>query len=258
MSIALPSLQAMLEAGVHFGHQTRRWDPRMKPYILTARNGIYVIDLEKTQRCLQEALLKVSEVRAAGQSILFVGTKPTIGGAVQEEAKRANSFYVSTRWLGGMLTNYQTVRQSIKRLEEIERMERDGLMQEVAKKEAATLNEEREHLLSLFAGIRDMRTLPGLVFVADAKSEDIALREARRLRIPTVAITDTNTNPSLVDYPIPGNDDAIKSVRLIAASVADTILASVPAAPSRQAPAAPAAAAEASEAPAAPAEEVVA
>jgi small subunit ribosomal protein S2 len=226
----------MLEAGVHFGHQTRRWDPRMKPYILTARNGIYVIDLEKTQTCLQEALLKVSQVRSSGQSVLFVGTKPTIAGAVAEEARRSGSNFVTTRWLGGMLTNYQTVRQSIKRLEEIERMERDGLMQEVNKKEAATLNEEREHLLSLFEGIRDMRSLPGLVFVADAKSEDIALREARRLRIPTVAIVDTNTNPLLVDYPIPGNDDAIKSIKLIAAAVADTILASVPS--GRQSPAA--------------------
>ncbi|MEN9353267.1 MAG: hypothetical protein RL318_592 [Fibrobacterota bacterium] len=245
MSIALPSLQAMLEAGVHFGHQTRRWDPRMKPYILTARNGIYVIDLEKTQRCLQEALLKVSQVRSEGKSVLFVGTKPTISGAVAEEAKRSGSNFVTTRWLGGMLTNYQTVRQSIKRLEEIERMERDGLMQEVNKKEAATLNEEREHLLALFEGIRDMRSLPGLVFVADAKSEDIALREARRLRIPTIAIVDTNTNPLAVDYPIPGNDDAIKSVKLIAAAVSDTILASAPA--GRQAPAAAPVAAPAAE-----------
>ncbi len=245
MSISLPSLQAMLEAGVHFGHQTRRWDPRMKPYILTARNGIYVIDLEKTQQCLQEALLKVSQVRSAGQSVLFVGTKPTIAGAVKEEATRSNSFFVCTRWLGGMLTNYQTVRQSIKRLEEIERMERDGLLLEVNKKEAATLNEERTNLLSLFEGIRDMRALPGLVFVADAKSEDLALREARRLRIPTVAIVDTNTNPAMVDYPIPGNDDAIKSIKLIAAAISDTILASAPA--GRTAPAAAANAAPAAE-----------
>ncbi len=254
MSIALPSLQNMLEAGVHFGHQTRRWDPRMKPYILMARNGIYVIDLEKTQRCLQEALLKVSEVCAAGQTVLFVGTKPTIAGAVQEEAKRANSFYVTTRWLGGMLTNYQTVRLSIKRMEEIEQMERDGIMQEVSKKEASTLHEEHDRLISLFDGIRNMRTLPGLIFVADAKSEDIALREAARLRIPTVAITDTNTNPMLVDYPIPGNDDAIKSVKLITASIADAVLDSTPAVANRTSAAAPAA----TEAPAAASEEVVA
>lgn len=220
----IPSLQEMLEAGVHFGHQTRRWNPRMKPYILTARSGIYVIDLEKTLECLQRAVSKVLQVRATGASVLFVGTKATIQGAVREEATRSGQPFVTTRWLGGMLTNYQTIRKSIKRLEDIERMENEGVLADLTKKEASDLLIERDHLVDVFGGIRNMRTLPGLVFVADAKTEQIALAEARRLNIPTIAIVDTNTDPNLVDFPIPANDDAIKAVKLIASTVANAVI----------------------------------
>jgi len=220
----IPSLQEMLEAGVHFGHQTRRWNPRMKPYILTARSGIYVIDLEKTLECMQRAVSKVLQVRATGASVLFVGTKPTIAGAVREEAARSGQPWVTTRWLGGMLTNYQTIRKSIKHLEDIERMEGEGILADLAKKEANDLLIEKDRLVDVFGGIRNMRTLPGLVFVADAKTEQIALAEARRLNIPTVAIVDTNTDPNLVDFPIPANDDAIKAVKLIAGTIANAVI----------------------------------
>lgn len=220
----IPTLQEMLEAGVHFGHQTRRWNPRMKPYILTARSGIYVIDLEKTLECLQRAVSKVLQVRATGASVLFVGTKPTIAGAVREEAQRSGQPWVTTRWLGGMLTNYQTIRKSIKSLEDIERMETDGVLADLAKKEANDLLIEKDRLVDVFGGIRNMRTLPGLVFVADAKTEQIALAEARRLNIPTVAIVDTNTDPNMVDFPIPANDDAIKAVKLIAGTIANAVI----------------------------------
>jgi len=210
----IPSLQEMLEAGVHFGHQTRRWNPRMKPYILTSRNGIYVINLEKTLDALQRAVEKILRVRATGASVLFVGTKITIQGAVRDEATRAGQPFVTTRWLGGMLTNYQTIRKSIKHLEDIERMENDGVLTDLTKKEASELMEEKGRLQDVFGGIRNLRTLPGLVFIAEAK----------RLNIPTVAIVDTNTDPTLVDYPIPANDDAIKSVRLIASTIANAVI----------------------------------
>ena len=242
----IPTLQEMLEAGVHFGHQTRRWNPRMKPYILTARNGIYVINLEKTLEAIQRAVEKILRVRASGASVLFVGTKATIQGAVRDEATRSGQPFVTTRWLGGMLTNYQTIRKSIKKLEDIERMENEGVLADLTKKEASELLQEKAELTDVFGGIRNMRTLPGLVFVADAKTEQIALAEARRLNIPTVAIVDTNTDPTLVDYPIPANDDAIKSVRLIASTVANAVLSgnSAPYQAPAAAAAAPAAAAE--------------
>lgn len=220
----IPTLQEMLEAGVHFGHQTRRWNPRMKPYILTARNGIYVINLEKTLEALQRAVEKVLRVRATGASVLFVGTKATIQGAVRDEAMRSGQPFVTTRWLGGMLTNYQTIRKSIKHLEDIERMENEGVLTDLTKKEASDLMEEKAHLQDVFGGIRNLRSLPGIVFIADAKTEQIALAEARRLNIPTVAIVDTNTDPSNIDFPIPANDDAIKSVRLIASTIANAVL----------------------------------
>ena len=220
----IPTIQEMLEAGVHFGHQTRRWNPRMKPYIHAARNGIYVIDLEKTLECLQRAVEKVLRVRTTGATVLFVGTKPTIQGAVRDEAMRVGMPFVTTRWLGGMLTNCQTIRKSIKKLEDIERMENDGVLADLTKKEASELMEQKTHLLDVFGGIRNMRTLPGVVFIADAKTEQIALAEAKRLNIPTVAIVDTNTDPNLVDYPIPANDDAIKAVRLIAATIANAVM----------------------------------
>jgi small subunit ribosomal protein S2 len=220
----IPSLQEMLEAGVHFGHQTRRWNPRMKPYILTSRNGIYVINLEKTLEALQRAVEMILRVRSTGASVLFVGTKATIQGAVRDEATRSGQPYVTTRWLGGMLTNYQTIRKSIKHLEDIERMENDGVLTDLTKKEASDLMEEKGRLQDVFGGIRNLRNLPGLVFIADAKTEQIAIAEAKRLNIPTVAIVDTNTDPTLVDYPIPANDDAIKSVRLIAATIANAVM----------------------------------
>jgi small subunit ribosomal protein S2 len=220
----IPSLQEMLEAGVHFGHQTRRWNPRMKPYILTSRNGIYVINLEKTLEALQRAVEKILRVRSTGASVLFVGTKATIQGAVRDEATRSGQPYVTTRWLGGMLTNYQTIRKSIKHLEDIERMENDGVLTDLTKKEASDLMEEKTRLQDVFGGIRNLRNLPGLVFIADAKTEQIAIAEAKRLGIPTVAIVDTNTDPTLVDYPIPANDDAIKSVRLIASTIANAVM----------------------------------
>lgn len=220
----IPSLQEMLEAGVHFGHQTRRWNPRMKPYILTSRNGIYVINLEKTLEALQRAVEKILRVRSTGASVLFVGTKATIQGAVRDEATRSGQPYVTTRWLGGMLTNYQTIRKSIKHLEDIERMENEGVLTDLTKKEASDLMEEKTRLQDVFGGIRNLRNLPGLVFIADAKTEQIAIAEAKRLGIPTVAIVDTNTDPTLVDYPIPANDDAIKSVRLIASTIANAVM----------------------------------
>lgn len=236
----IPSIQELLEAGVHFGHQTRRWNPRMKQFILTARNGIYVIDLEKTLDSLQRAVEKILRVRATGASVLFVGTKATIQGAVREEAIRAGMPFVTTRWLGGMLTNYQTIRKSIKKLEDIERMENDGVLADLTKKEASELLEQKTHLTDVFGGIRTMRNLPGAVFIADAKTEQIALAEAKRLNIPTIAIVDTNTDPNLVDYPIPANDDAIKSVRLIASTIANAVMsgASAPVAAPVAAPAA--------------------
>lgn len=243
----IPTIQEMLEAGVHFGHQTRRWNPRMKPYIHASRNGIYVIDLEKTLECLQRAVEKVLRVRATGASVLFVGTKATIQGAVRDEAIRVGMPYVTTRWLGGMLTNYQTIRKSIKKLEDIERMENDGVLADLTKKEASDLMEQKTHLLDVFGGIRNMRALPGVVFIADAKTEQIALAEAKRLNIPTVAIVDTNTDPNLVDYPIPANDDAIKAVRLIASTIANAVISGVSAPVSAAPVAAPAAAVAAAE-----------
>ncbi|HKP98374.1 MAG TPA: 30S ribosomal protein S2 [Fibrobacteria bacterium] len=223
--MSVPEIKEMLEAGIHFGHLTKRWNPKMKKFILTEKNGIYVIDLSKTQECLQKATDAVKKIRHSGKSILFVGTKKTIKECLKEEAVRCGQFYVTERWLGGMLTNFSTVKKSIKRLEEIEKMETDGLFKEITKKEVLSLNKERAKLEGIFSGIRHMKTLPGALFVVDSEHEEIAVHEANRLRIPVFAIVDTNSDPDKVAFPIPGNDDAIKSVGLLTRVFSDAIVA---------------------------------
>jgi small subunit ribosomal protein S2 len=237
----VPEIKEMLEAGIHFGHLTKRWNPKMKKFILTEKNGIYVIDLSKTQECLQKATDAVKKIRHSGKSILFVGTKKTIKECLKEEAVRCGQFYVTERWLGGMLTNFSTVKKSIKRLEEIEKMETDGLFKEITKKEVLSLNKERGKLEGIFSGIRHMKTLPGALFVVDSEHEEIAVHEANRLRIPVFAIVDTNSDPDKVAFPIPGNDDAIKSVGLLTRVFSDAIVAvNAPAAAETQIAPAPA------------------
>lgn len=217
-------MKSLLEAGVHFGHQTRRWNPKMKPYIFTERNGIYIIDLQKTAKKVEEAYEAVRSVVEEGGKVLFVGTKKQAQDAIEFEAKRADQYYVSQRWLGGMLTNYETIKKSINRLEEIERMSEDGTFDLLPKKEVIGLERELEKLNKYLSGIKDMPGIPDLMFVVDPKNEYIAVREARRLGIPIVGIVDTNTDPDDVDYPIPGNDDAIRAVKLITAAMADAII----------------------------------
>ncbi len=219
----VPEIKDMLEAGVHFGHLTKRWNPKMKKFILTEKNGIYVIDLSKTQECLNKAIEAVKRIRQSGKSILFVGTKKTIKDCMKEEAVRCGQYYVTERWLGGMLTNFSTVKKSIKRLEEIEKMETDGLFKEITKKEVLSLNKERAKLEGIFSGIRNMKTLPGALFVVDSEHEEIAVHEANRLKIPVIAVVDTNSDPDKVAFPIPGNDDAIKSVGLLTRVISDAI-----------------------------------
>jgi small subunit ribosomal protein S2 len=211
----LPAVEDLLAAGSHFGHQTQRWNPKMKPYILTAKNGIHVINLEKTRDLLKVAGEAVARISGNNRSILFVGTKATARKAVADAAKGCNHFYVTNRWLGGMLTNFQTVRKSIQQIDKIEDMEASGLFKEMSKKEVLDKNREKEKLMTVFGGIREMRTLPGLMVVTDLHHEHIAVAEARRLRIPIVGICDTNVNPELTQYPIPSNDDAVKSLTLI-------------------------------------------
>jgi small subunit ribosomal protein S2 len=223
--MSVPSVENLLDAGSHFGHQTQRWNPKMKPYILTQKNGIYVIDLAKTRSMLEIAGKAVRKASSEGKSILFVGTKVTSKIAIREAAERCGQFYVSNRWLGGMLTNFQTVKRSIKQLEKIEGMEADGTFKQLQKKEVLTFNRKREKLDNVFSGIRAMKGQPGLVVITDVKHEHIAVAEARRLRIPIVAICDTNVDPDLVDYVIPANDDAVKSVSLIVNYLADQVVA---------------------------------
>lgn len=217
-------IKELLEAGVHFGHQTRRWSPKMKPYIFTARNGIYIIDLKKTLECLKVACLKVKEVVTNGSPILFVGTKKQAQEVILHEAQRCGMFYVTHRWLGGTLTNYSTIRQNIKRLRSIERMSQDGTFEKLTKKEALGLSREREKLEKVLGGIKDMTELPGLMYVVDSKKERIAVAEARKLRIPVIAIVDTNSDPDFVDFPVAGNDDAIKSIKIITREIADAVI----------------------------------
>ncbi len=220
-----PRIKQLLEAGVHFGHQTRRWNPKMKPFIFTARNGIYIIDLQKTLTAIDAAKRKIQEVVAAGKPILFVGTKKQAQVVLKEAAERVGVFFVTERWLGGMLTNFHTIRGGIKRLKQIEKMMQDGTVEKLTKKEAISLDRERERLEKVLGGIKEMNQLPGLVFVVDSKKEKIAVAEADKLNIPIVAIVDTNADPDQVDFPIAANDDAIKSIRIITRELADAIYA---------------------------------
>ncbi|MCL4516012.1 MAG: 30S ribosomal protein S2 [Firmicutes bacterium] len=222
--MAVISMKQLLEAGVHFGHQTRRWNPKMKEYIFTERNGIYIIDLQKTVRKVEEAYNFVKDVVANGGSILFVGTKKQAQEAVKEEAERCGQFFVNERWLGGMLTNYQTIKQRINRLRELERMEQDGSFEVLPKKEVMALKGEMEKLERFLGGIREMKGLPGAIFVIDPRKERIAVAEARKLGIPLVGLVDTNCDPDEIDYVIPGNDDAIRAVKLLTNKMADAVL----------------------------------
>ncbi|NLW32735.1 MAG: 30S ribosomal protein S2 [Fibrobacter sp.] len=218
------TVQDLLEAGTHFGHQTKRWNPKMKRFILCPKNGIYIIDLNKTLVSLDKFLERVKLEASRGGKVLFVGTKKQLKDSIREEAERCNMPYVTERWLGGMLTNFQTIRQSIAKLEKIEAMEADGTIEALPKKERLLLAKRKEKLLSVLDGIRKIRKLPSIIFVVDTIKEHIAISEGRKLRIPIGAVVDTNCDPDIVDYPIPGNDDAIKSVQLIARAVSDTIL----------------------------------
>ncbi len=222
--MAVVSMKELLEAGVHFGHQTRRWNPKMKKYIFTERNGIYIIDLQKTLRQIEEAYKVVREAVENGEPVLFVGTKKQARDVVRNEADRCEMFNVTERWLGGMLTNYQTIRQSIRRLENLDKMSQDGTYERLTKKEGLRLDRERGKLQASLGGIRDMGRLPGLVFVVDTKKERIAVAEARRLEIPIVALVDTNSNPDEIDYPVPANDDAIRSITLVTRLMSDAVL----------------------------------
>jgi small subunit ribosomal protein S2 len=217
-------MKQLLEAGVHFGHQTRRWNPKMAPYIFTERNGIYIIDLQKTVKKLEEAYMFVRDVAAAGDTVLFVGTKKQAGDSIREEAERAGVHYVNARWLGGMLTNFRTIRQRIGRLEQLRAMEEDGTFERLPKKEVVKLQLEIEKLEKFLGGIKTMNKLPGALFIVDPRKEKIAVAEAKKLGIPVVAIVDTNCDPDEIDYVIPGNDDAIRAVKLIAQTMADAII----------------------------------
>ena len=215
------TIKDLLEAGVHFGHQTKRWNPKMKKFIFTARSGIYIIDLQKTLKCLEIACKKVQEVIASGQGILFVGTKKQAQEVVREQALRCGAFYVSERWLGGMLTNFQTIKLNIKRLRDIERMKEDGTYDKLTKKEGLKLEKERIKLEKVLGGIKEMNRLPGLLYVVDAKKERIAVAEGSKLGIPIIAIIDTNSDPDPITFPIAANDDAIKSIKVITHQIAE-------------------------------------
>ena len=217
-------MKQLLEAGVHFGHQTRRWNPKMAPYIFTERNGIYIIDLQKTVKKIDEAYDFMKEVGATGKPVLFVGTKKQAQAAIEDEAKRCGMYYVNQRWLGGMLTNYKTISARIKRLYDIQKMEEDGTFEKLAKKEVIKLRAEAEKLERFLGGIKEMKGMPGAMFIVDPKKEKIAVKEARILGIPVIGIVDTNCDPDDVDYIIPANDDAIRAVKLIAGKMADAII----------------------------------
>lgn len=216
-------IKKLLEAGVHFGHQTKRWSPKMKKFIFGQRSGIYIIDLEKTVHCLNEAQDFVRDVTARGGKVLFIGTKKQAQMIIEEEAVKSEMFYVKNRWSGGLLTNFQTVRKSLDRLKEIEQMQENGVWDNLKKKEIASLTKEKDKLLFNFNGVREMKEMPQAVFVVDPKKEEIAVREAYKLGIPIIAIIDTNCDPDMIQYPIPGNDDALKSIRVITSLVAESI-----------------------------------
>lgn len=222
--MAVVSMSYLLESGVHFGHQTKRWNPKMKEYIFTARDEIYIIDLQKTAKKIEEAYAALKNIAANGGKVLFVGTRKQASEAIKEEAIRSNSYYVSERWLGGTLTNFKTIRRRVRRLEEIEKMEKDGTFEVLPKKEVIKLKKEYEKLNKVLCGIRDMRRLPQALYIVDPSKEEIAIREARKLNIPVFGIVDTNCDPDMVDYVIPGNDDAIRAVRLITGVMANAIV----------------------------------
>jgi small subunit ribosomal protein S2 len=247
------TMKELLEAGVHFGHQTKRWNPKMKEFIFGERNGIYIIDLQKTLKMFKDASKFVQDSAAAGKVVLFVGTKRQAQDAIAEEAQRCGMFYVNQRWLGGLLTNWVTVQKSVKRLKELDEMAVDGRYELLPKKEVIKLERERKHLQANLAGIKNMTRLPDLIFVIDSNKEQIAVREARKLGIPVVAVVDTNCDPSEVDYVIPGNDDALRAIRLFASKIADSVAEGAQAATDKQAAEISAAAGEA-EPEAAPAE----
>ena len=222
--MAVVSMKQLLEAGVHFGHQTRRWNPKMAEYIFTERNGIYIIDLQKTVRKLEEAYNFIRELSENGESVLFVGTKKQAQDSVREEAERAGAYFVNARWLGGMMTNFTTIRHRIDRLRQLRAMEEDGTFDLLPKKEVIKLKLEIEKLEKFMGGIKDMKKLPGALFIVDPRKERIAVAEAKKLGIPIVAIVDTNCDPDEIDYVIPGNDDAIRAVKLISATMANAII----------------------------------
>src|SRR5215467_5300281 len=222
--LATITMKELLEAGVHFGHQTKRWDPRMKEYIFGERNGIYIIDLQKTLKMFKDASKFVTDITAQGKVILFVGTKRQAQDAIAEEANRAGMFYINQRWLGGLLTNWVTVQKSVKRLQELDDMATDGRYELLPKKEVIKLERERKHLQANLAGIKTLKRLPDALFVIDSNKEQIAVKEARKLGIPVVAVVDTNCDPTEVDYVIPGNDDALRAIRLFASKIADSVI----------------------------------
>lgn len=224
IKMAIISMKQLLEAGVHFGHQTRRWNPKMAPYIFTERNGIYIIDLQKTVKKVEECYNFLRDVAARGENILFVGTKKQAQEAMREEALRCNMFYVNERWLGGMLTNFKTIQTRISRLRKLEAMEADGTFDVLTKKEVLGLRHEMEKLNKYLGGIKDMKKLPGALFIVDPRKENIAVLEARKLNIPIVATVDTNCDPDVIDHVIPANDDAIRAVKLLTAKMADAVL----------------------------------
>jgi small subunit ribosomal protein S2 len=234
--LATITMKELLEAGVHFGHQTKRWNPKMKEFIFGERNGIYIIDLQKTLKMFKDASRFVQESAGEGKTILFVGTKRQAQEAIAEEAQRCGGFYVNNRWLGGLLTNWVTVQKSVKRLKELDEMAVDGRYELLPKKEVIKLERERKHLQANLAGIKNMDRLPDLIFVIDSNKEQIAVREARKLGIPVVAVVDTNCDPSEVDYVIPGNDDALRAIRLFASKVADSVVEGMQAATDKQGP----------------------
>jgi small subunit ribosomal protein S2 len=221
--MAVITMKSLLESGVHFGHQVKRWDPRMAPYIFAERNGIHIIDLQKTTQAIKDAYDAVRKVVAAQKTVLFVGTKKQAQMAIQKEAERCGMFYVSNRWLGGMLTNFSTIKKSLLRLKKLEKMEIDGTYENLTKKEIAGLSKERAKLQKNLGGIKEMKELPGILFIIDTRMEQIAVTEARKMGIPIVAVVDTNCNPEGIDYPIPGNDDAIRSISLFTSVIANAV-----------------------------------
>ena len=224
MAVEGVTMKSLLEAGVHFGHQKRRWNPKMKKYIFVERSGIYIIDLQRTLEALEGAVTKVKQVVESGRQVLFVGTKKQAKDVIKEEARKCDMPYVTERWLGGMLTNYKTIRNNVKRLQELEAMEADGRLAALSKKEGTMLMKEKAKLEKVLDGIRNMEGLPGLVFVVDTRKERIAVAEAKRLRIPIVGVVDTNCDPDPIDFPVPGNDDAIRSIRLFARAVSNGVI----------------------------------